>query len=87
MGGRELARRFDARCVARALAAATGEDEEALLDELALWAEMIGGSVRLVPREPSAALRPGRRVAPDPGPPDLVLFVPRDWLDGGAATS
>jgi len=55
-----------------------GRDEAS--ERVEAWVDAVGGRTRLLPAPISQSLRPGRQVAPDPGPPVIALEIPSDRL-------
>jgi hypothetical protein len=69
---------YDGRCLAEAYAREKDGEVELLVTELEAWVKLHGGSVERRKLPVSNRLRSGQRVAPDPGPPIVILRLPRD---------
>jgi hypothetical protein len=59
------------------------EVREALID----WVVVRGGRVEQVHRRPSRGMRPGQRVARDPGPPVLSVQLPNGFVGRSEASA
>jgi hypothetical protein len=69
---------YDGRCLAEAYAREKGGEVELLLTELEAWVKLHGGSIERRKPPASKRLRPGQRVASDPGPPTVIFRLRGD---------